>query len=150
MDNSDLLSMIKEATIYDVFKIADMWEAMMIETGLVRAGETLNKEQFIMETIVNIKNGEHKICISEGGFISGNLAQIDKINKLSGVYSHIYIKPEYRGTHLTEELIDSLHNFFIANEAQDEQFITVYDDKLIRYWNKRGFKPEKIIFRREV
>ena len=88
--------MIKEATIYDVFLIADMWESMMIETGLVKEDETLNKEQFIMETIVNIRNPEHRVFIHEGGFITGNLAQLNKINKLSGVCSHIYVRGQER------------------------------------------------------
>lgn len=147
--------MIKPATIFNILHIAGMWGEMMKESGLLKEGEVLDYEQFLLELITSMKNAQYRCFVAfednkPVGFITGYVDQFDCINKLTGFCNQLFVHPEYRKDGIGDKLIDELHDFFVKCEVSNERFITVCDESIKRFWSKKGFLPEQIIFSREV
>lgn len=147
--------MIKSASIFNILHISVMWGEMMKESGILKEDETLDYEQFILELITNMKNAQFRCFIAfednkPVGFITGYVDQSNCINKLIGFCNQLFVHPDYRKNGIGDKLIDELHKFFVDCKVSSERFISVYDESIKRFWNKKGFLPEQIIFSREV
>ncbi len=147
--------MIRQATIFNILHIGIMWKEMMLQAGFVDNEELLDYEQFLLELANNLNKLEFR-CFRAFednkpiGFISGYIDQMNNVNKLTGFCDKLFVYPEYRKKNIGDKLIDELHEFFMECKVSEEKFITVYDESIKRFWNKRGFLPEQIIFSREV
>ena len=139
---------IRQATIFDITIIADLWQKMVEEIET----EEFQKEQFFLETLSDIINPSHYVAVMEvygeiGGFISGHIRNADYMKKFCGVYTYLYVLPQFRGQGYHENLIESFAEF--CKGKTELLAFSCFPEKS-SYWEKRGYKPYKIFMVKEV
>ena len=144
---------IQEATIWDGMHITYMWVSMMKQTGV--SPDHLNEEGFFCDLLLAIKNPSCPVFVAkeEGmpvGFIMGNISYEDHLNYLSGTCLNLFVKKSHRGSGMAPNLISAIHKYFKDSGAVMEDFVTRYDEGLIKVWERKGYKPYQVVFRKEV
>lgn len=149
--------MIRRANIYDLFKVADMWAAMQNEVDLpTRSGDDAEKEKFIFSLASKINRPDRVILVAEDegeiiGFIMGVARYYEyATSNLVGTCEHLYVYPEHRNKDIAFKLVTTLENIGKAMGCKEIEFITKFDDKLIKIYERKGFKPVEIVFSKEV
>ena len=139
---------IRQATIFDITIIADLWQKMIEEIET----EEFQKEQFFLETLSAIINPSHYVVIAEVdgvaiGFISGYIGNMDYMKKPCGIYKYLYVLPQFRGQGYHENLIESFAEFC---KGKTELLAFMCFPEKSSYWEKRGYKPYKVFMIKEV
>lgn len=149
--------MIRKATIYDIFKIADMWAKMEKERGLKgRDGDDAEKEKFLYGLTQKIYNPVRTILVDERegeviAFIMNNSYYCEYgTSHMIGTCEHLYVEPEYRDQNIAGKLIETSKNINKAMGVKEYEFIVKYNPKLIKAYERKGYTPKEIIFTQEV
>ena len=148
---------IRKATIWDTADITHMWSAMQTEIAIpYRTADNREMERFYFGITARLQRNDWHILIAEvngrpAGFIMGNILMYEYGNSnIIGNCDHLFVKPEYRGSGIGSKLIEELNNWVKACGAKIAEFTTVYDEKLIRKWQHRGYIPSQVIYTKEV
>lgn len=155
MDNSKYI--IRNATIWDARGIVAMWARMQEEIAIPqRYADKTQQERFYVSLMVKIYKKDHCILVAEDdkkliGFIMGYVHYFEYgISDLIGNCDHVWVHPNYRGGNIMKDLVKQLVVFGKKLGIKSCEFITVYDEKLVKAWSNRGFKPTQIIYSKEV
>ena len=150
-------SMIRKATIYDIFKIADMWAWMQNEMDLPhRYADDAEKEKFLYGLTQKIYKPDRVVLVAEEdgkiiGFVMGVARYYEYgTAALVGSCEHLYVYPEHRDKGVAFKLLEVLQNNGRAMGCKEIEFITKYDEKLIKIYGRKGYKPVEIVFVKEV
>ena len=149
--------LIRKATIWDTQDITKMWSEMQDEIAIpYRTADDREMERFYFGVIARLQRSDWHILIAEdgnkpAGFIMGNILRYEYGNSdIIGNCDHLFVKPEYRGSGIGSQLITELNNWAKISGATIAEFTTVYDEKLIRKWQHRGYIPSQVIYTKEV
>ena len=144
----------RPADIHDILPLSLMWAQMIQEIFpdfIQLDKEELDRFAYAMADRLRI---EHvfthvaEVGAKPVGFLHGYIqnrpyGQPDKI----AFCECLYVEPEYRGKKLKDALVAA----FVAWGEQKGtaiEFMTRYDPDLARIWERSGFKPYGIVFRR--
>lgn len=148
--------MIRQATLFDAVKISKLWGELVEETPLDYSGSIEEQEKFFLHLLPRIRKEDSLILVAEeDGEIVG-FSTIDYrffqygTDESFGLCDNIYINKEYRGKDLMRPMIDWMTNYGKGLEVREVQFETVYDSALIKVWERKGFKPMQVKYRKEV
>src|SRR3972149_3915515 len=144
----------RSADIHDILPLSLMWVRMTQEIFpdfIEIDKDELDRFAFAMADRLRINHVFTHIAevgSKPVGFIHGYIqqrpyGQPDKI----AFCECLYVEPEYRGKKLKERLVAG----FVAWGEQNGtaiEFITRYDPDLARIWERSGFKPYSIVYRR--
>lgn len=144
---------MREATVWQAQQIAVMWIKMMVELGTPK--EDIDGEYFLVRLIAQINSPEHCVLVAldDGipiGMITGYVDRGDCLRHIVGTCFSLYVEKKYRGNGLLDKLVNGMHEFFESVGARDEEFFTEYNSGLIKTWERKGYKPYKVLFRKEV
>lgn len=149
--------MIRKATIYDIFAIADMWQLMQKEMDLpFKHYDDIEKEKFLVSLIPKIYSPDRVILVAEMydkvvGFVMGYAHYpAYGTSSLTGTCEHFYIYPEYRNKGIANKLLDILQMHGKNMGCNEIELITKYDPKLIEVYKRKGYTPSEIVFIKEV
>lgn len=139
---------IREATIFDIAIIADLWQKLIEE---IETAE-FQKEQFFMETLAAIINPTHYVAVAENkgeilGFISGSIENVDYMKDLCGIYKYVYILPKFRNHSYHEKLIDGFTEF--CNGKTKYLAFMCFPGKS-SHWERIGYRPYKVFMIKEA
>ena len=149
--------MIRKATIYDIFDIADMWVEMQKAMDLpLRSYDDAEKEKFIYGLTKKIY-GEYWIilvaiheqkCV---GFCMTNAHYFEYTTpNLIATCEHVYVKENCRDTGMAHSLIEESKRLSKELGCTEAEFITKYDTDLIGKWERKGYTPSQVIFVKEL
>jgi GNAT superfamily N-acetyltransferase len=148
---------IRPATIWDAQYITEMWVKLMEETKLpFRNTSKEEQERYLLHLIVDIKNPYSVVLVVEDkkrliGYISSISYRPDYgSSNLIGKCEAVYVEKEYRGKDIINHLIEQSINKFREIDVKDFEFQTVYDERLAKIWEKKGFKPYQITYVKEA
>lgn len=149
--------MIRKATIYDIFKIADMWAKMEKERGIKgRDGNDAEKEKFLCGLTKKIYNPVRTVLVDEQdgevvAFIMNNAYYREYgVSHMIGTCEHIYVEPKYRDQDIAGKLIETSKNINKAMGVKEYEFIVKYDPELIKGYERKGYTAKEVIFTQEV
>lgn len=144
--------MIKEAELWDIFEISDMWFAMMEE---VYPSKERNEEKFCLALILKIYQKEYVILLKLdddndeiAGFIMGFADIEEYCTEVVGKCEHLYVKKEYRNKGYDEELIDDFILEMKRLGVKQAKFMTT--DKLAPYWERKGYERQDVLLGKEI
>lgn len=148
---------IRPATIWDAEKITDLWLAMHKEIttnkGLLK--ENSNRENLFLTVITRTKLPEWAVLVAEEndeiyGFSMGT-AIMPRYNPchVLGVFEARYIDPTRRGQGIAKMLNDKMFQWAASKNITEIEFLTSYSERLIRVYDRLGFEPVSIAFRKK-
>lgn len=147
----------RNATVWDAEKISLMWMAMMdhIQMPFVNATDT-EREKFFLDVIVRIKseNGMCMVAEDEGEIVGYIYGYLDGAGfGYSGLIAYgdsIWIDPKYRGKGVGDHLINLFHLW--ASEVKANMLVleTVFNERLHKIWERKGYKPIQTKYAMEV
>lgn len=147
----------RQATIWDAKTIADMWAETVRESGipfLTAEGEEF--EKLYLNVLYSIKHPEHYTWVLERdgevkGFITASVHTLKwGYGGIIGQGDCVYVSPEYRGKGHCDKLIALAQRWCKKLGATMFTLETVYDTRLAKIWERKGWKPYKIIYGMEV
>ena len=144
--------MIRKAELWDAERITELWGKMMEE---IEGGDWTANESFFVSCIYKIKNADYLTLVVEEddyiiGFLQGYITNVEYKTELKGFCDNLYIEPEYRKKGIAHALVEESTEWGYRRGVSTIDFITVYDDRVIKAWKRKGFIPYKVIYRREV
>ena len=149
--------MIRKATIYDVFDIANMWVEMQKAMSLpLRSYDDAEKEKFIYGLTQKIYKPDRVILVAIHeqkctGFIMGYAHYFEYgTSNLIGTCEHLYVEESHRNNGLAYKLIDTLQNHGKAMGCGELEIITKYDPAIIKAYERKGFTPSEVVFTKEI
>lgn len=146
--------MIKEATVWNAMHITTMWSKMMQELG--EDWSNLNEEEYFFKLLTQIKREDCSVLIASDddgvpiGFITGSVEKAQYLNCKVGFCPDLFVEKTHRGKSINDELVEGIVDFFLINDADKIEFMTLHKEGLIKVWDKKGYKPTHTIYRREV
>jgi len=151
-DDKETEIVIRDATIWDAYQIADLYIEMSKEVDILGTEvDNIAKERFLLY----ILNQPIKIFVAECendkndnkkdnkiiGFIMGYTTNSHyETLKKRGLCEGWYCKPEYRKYKIGIKLKNYLEKFF-ENNTKVIEFFCKYDDNIIKRYIKMGYKP---------
>ncbi len=148
---------IRRATIWDAQKIVEMWALMQDEVDLHnRRADDIQKERFYVALVVKLYRKENVVLVAEDrnkivGFIMGHSYYVEYgMSELIGMCDHLYVYPEYRGKCVMTDLVAQLLSDGKTMGMKLCEFITVYDPRLVKIWERKRFVPTQIVYSKEV
>ena len=157
MDESRIV--YRRATVWDAYAIADMWELEMNEMKMSgRHCDSIEKEKFLIGTLIRIndKTGTKFVLVAEHNkriisFITGGVTLKEfGTSKVIGYCEHRYTYTKYRSKGVSSKLLNHLIDILIKQKAKELEFITKYDERLVKIYKKMGYEPYSIHYRKEV
>jgi GNAT superfamily N-acetyltransferase len=148
---------IRPATVWDADKIANLWYAMNQEIFKNNAilEENSNKENLFLNVITRTKLPDWCILIVEEeqeiqAFMMANI-YYPKYNNcyILGIVEALYVKPEYRGNGLFKKLIDKMFAWGESKNVTHVEFLSTYDDRMIKLYDRLGYEPVQITYRKK-
>ncbi len=149
----------REANIWDALFITKLWVLMRNEIAVFteqRADTSDITEAFYLRLLVRIKqNNSFVLVAQEGtgiiGFIMGEVNHAEySTQKIMGFCDAIYIEKEFRNKGIADQLIKQAIGKGKELGVTESEFVTVYDPVIIKAWERKGFKPVQVVYRKEV
>ncbi len=145
---------LRPADIHDITILSLLWSKMTSEIfdKFIKQGKMdIGKFAFAMADRLRLSHVFTQVAcdgVRVIGFIHGYLQErpYGQPNKVA-FCECLYVMPEYRGKGLKKRLVDSFINWAEVNGLAIE-FMTRYDQDLMKVWERSGFTPYSIIFRR--
>lgn len=142
----------ENATVWDAQKITELWTKATQE---LKHNSWFDPELFFIKCLTWIKKPNCAVVVVKDndkiiGFISGTAELVEYAKEIMVYCSHVYIEPEYRGMDILEKLVFEITQRLKPFNYKASEFITAYDPILIRFWEKMGYAPARIVFRKEV
>lgn len=137
----------RTASENDVATIITMWKAMRSEMGHTATEQDIEEfRRNMVGKILYVAQIEDRIV----GFISSVFLSSKSYAEL--FCEALYIVDGYRGKGVYNKLIGfSLVRAKKLNPAlKRTSFSTVYNSRLVKFWGRKGYKPERITFYKEV
>ena len=149
--------MIRQATIWDTNRISKLWGKLLDEVKIDgKSGNIKEQERFYIHLLARIKKDDSCVIVTEidgevVGFASTDYhyAKYGSEN-LIGLCDNIYIEKEYRNKNLMNPMIDWMITYGKSYGMKEMQFETVYNPSLIKFWERKGFKPTQVTYYQEV
>ena len=82
------------------------------------------------------------------GFVDGISFDEPSTGKKHGVAQHFYVDPAYRGTEVSAKLYEEI--LYLAVKEDVEMLELFCFPEMQKFWEKRGFKKERILMRRPI
>ena len=145
---------LRPADIHDILPITLMWAKMIEEVSdkFIELDKTeLDKFSFaladslrITDVFINVAEEKRKSI----GFIYG-YKQYKPYGKPNNIAfgECLYVDPKYRGKGINTELLNSLFKWAKERDLVVDM-ITKFDTDLAKVWERSGFKPYSILYRR--
>lgn len=146
------------ADIWDGVTITNMWSKMMDEVQLVgRETSKIENKRYLIYILPRLERPDCHAIVAEYegepiGFITGYIHYNEYgTSKLIGTCDDLFVEPEFRtvGGDISLKLIDDLIYWATSNpeaKAEELEFITKYDLRLIKIWERRGYTPAQITY----
>lgn len=148
---------IREANVWDAYRITELWSKMQEEIKPINREYSIREQEiFLLSLFVKIKNGWHSVVVAERdgtiiGFITTSLRYYELApDRLVGVCDNLYILPEHRGGKTSDRLLEYVINYGKSYKMKEMEFITVYDERLVKIWQRKGFRPAQVTYMKEV
>lgn len=137
---------VRKATIWDAEKLTDYWLTVYPE---------YDKEKFYLSLLLRIKSPDCIVLVFEkkekmAAFIVGDLLVEKYTDNVMGSCECMYILKEYRSLKLNQYIIDVIYKAFEIMGATKVTFNTKYDTGLSRVYERKGFEPYIIAYKKEV
>lgn len=162
-----MINIIREANKNDYEKIGQMqFELQKYFSEIDQTRESLSYQgihdahRYMQKMIADVKNMNGKIFIAEKndivtGFIQGVIIEHkkgdDEIYDLShspskeGWIGLIYVKPDYRGCGVGQELLGKMKDYFIVQGCTSIKLLTLSDNtSAIDFYKKSGFMAHEL------
>ncbi len=162
-----IIDMIREANENDYKRIDEMqFELQKYFSEIDQSRESLpyrsinDAHRYMQKMIADAKNMNGKIFIDEKndaiiGFIQGVIIEHkkgdDEIYDLShnpskeGWIGLLYVKPDYRGCGVGQELLDKMKDYFIAQGCTSIKLLVLSDNaSAVDFYKKSGFVPHDL------
>lgn len=150
---------IRQATTWDCLKISDLWVKMIEEVEVLYREATIKeKEKFYITLLSKCYNKDNCVIVlidedtdTIVGYTSGHFFYLScGTSNLIGNCDDIYIEKEYRSTGALEDMLNWLITYGKSYGVKEMNFETVYNPDLIKLWERKGYKPAMITYRKEV
>lgn len=145
--------MIKEATVWEAQRITAMWSKMMQELGEEWAN--LNEEEYFINLLKQIKDPVCNVFVAIEddaliGFVTGSVGRAQHLYCNTGFCPDLFVEKSHRGKGVNNKLVESIVDFFLTNDADRIEFVTLNKKTLMKVWDRKGYKPTHIMYRKEV
>lgn len=144
---------IRKATVWDAQRISELWALMMHEIEILnRVADEKEREKFFLHLLIRIKgdNGFILVAVDNGeiiGFLDGYTHYYEYgTSDLIGTCESVYLKPEHRSKGIAKKLIDEAIEFAKDKYVKEMEFLTKYDPKIIKAWERKGYVPAQITY----
>lgn len=145
---------IRPADIHDVTAIALLWSKMVSEVFdkyIEQDKVELDKFAFAMADRLRTSHAFTQVALEANrivGFIHGYVQERPYGRPTRIAFCEcLYVEPEYRGKNINKKLIDNFINWAEKNDLIIE-FLTKFDQDLVKLWGREKFQPYCIVFRR--
>lgn len=146
----------RKATVWDTGKICILWAKMHVEVDTFPAikKEYADLKSFFLKLAYRIESKDWFVYIAEedkkiAGFIMSYVHwPLYNQCHIVGTCEALYVEPEYRGQNIYKQLINDSIEWAEKNEAKEIEFFGVFDKQMITFWDRYGFQPVQIIYRR--
>lgn len=145
---------LRVADIHDILPLTLMWSKMTQEIfdNFIKLDKMeLDKFSYAMADRLRVPHVFTQVACDGAkvvGFIHSYLQDrsYGKPNRIAFCEA-LYVETEYRGKSIAKKLIQSFIGWAEKQELAIE-FITRYDTNLVKIWERSGFVPYSIVFRR--
>lgn len=150
----------RKATLWDAVIVTKMWADMMDEVELVgRCADREQMDRFLVGHSAKLILNDYHTIIAEDereypvGFVTGYIHYYEYgSSKLVGTCDNLYVRPLYRtsGGEISLKLVDRLIEWVDSMGAEEYEFLTKYNEREIKVWQRRGYTPAQVTFIREI
>lgn len=148
---------IREATIWDLPEIVNLWDKAVKEVNMPgKVSDLEQQERFYIQSLARIKSGTSFILVLDingvKGFISVNIYRYEiGSNNIVAHGDCIYISNDFRNNGYDKEMIEAATELAKYRAGINEILLeTVYNPTLAKVWERKGFIPYNIIYRKEI
>jgi len=147
----------RSATWRDAERLTAMWTDMHVEicTREDLRLEMSNEKNFFYKLLVRLESPNWLIRVAEAdsaivGFVMGELHWPEYNDcYLLGRVHLLYVVPLMRGKGIHTELLRFGEAWAKERKADDIEFISMYEPKMIRFYELLGFEPVQVMYRRK-